>query len=264
MKDLELKMVKVLEDLKKNHNVVEVKAEFEAEGVRIQEAMRLKDIAEKAGLGFVLKIGGAEAITDMFEAQHIGVTGLVAPMIESAYAMRKFLEAVVYHFPLDLRKRILFGVNIETYLAYTNLKEILSEKLIKHIGKITLGRVDMSASLGISTDEINRNRMYGIAEDLFTQTKRKGLLTAMGGGIAREAIPFIKKLCQKRLLDFFETRKIVFKTPKSFVNAEEGIIKANQFELLWLQNKKDYYSRIFHEDDPRIEMLKKRIALKTI
>src|SRR3989337_1856962 len=103
MNDLELKMIRLLGDLKKNYGVFEVKAEFEAEASRIEEVMRLKDIAEKADLGIVLKIGGPEAITDMFEAQHIGVTGLVAPMIETPYAMKKYLEAIDYHFPRDSR-----------------------------------------------------------------------------------------------------------------------------------------------------------------
>ncbi len=262
MKDLELEMVLLLKKMKKSYGVCEVKAEFEAEAVRIHEAMRLKDIAEKAELGIVLKIGGAEAITDMFEAQHIGVTGLVAPMVESAYAMKKFLEAINYHFPEDLMKRIIFGVNIETYTAYQNLKEILRSPNLELIGKITLGRVDMSGSLGISREEINSPGMYKIAEDMFEQVKKKRLKTAMGGGIAKEAIPFIQKLVRKGLLDYYETRKIVFKTTRNSGKIEEGIILANEFELLWLRNKNNYYERICHEDDKRLKMLQKRISFK--
>ena len=50
--------------------------------------------------------------------------------------------------------------------------------------------------------------------------------------------------------------------PNSFSNiiiTKKGIIKANRFELLWLENKKNYYSTICAEDDKRIEMLKKRV-----
>lgn len=259
MKDLELQMVELLKKLKKDYGCVELKAEFEAEAVRIQEAMRLKDVAEKAGLGIIIKIGGAEAITDIFEAQAIGVTGLVAPMIESAYAMRKYLEAIQTHFPNDLKKRIIFGVNLETELAYKNLDEILGEKLIKTINKITLGRVDMSASLGLDRDEINCDRMYEIAQNLFTKAKKKGFLTAMGGGIAVEAIPFITRLVRKKLLDFYETRKVIFDASRALRIAKEGIVLANRFELLWLENKHNYYERICHEDDKRIRMLRKRI-----
>lgn len=261
MNTLEIKMVELLEILKKNYGAAEVKAEFEAEASRIQEVMRLKDVIDRAGLGLVLKIGGAEAITDMFEAQHIGVSGLVAPMIESGYAMSKFIAAVKNYFQEDARQKIVFGVNIETNLAYRNLPEILSAKGIELIGKVTVGRVDLTGSLGIDRDEINCDRIYRITEDIFHMAKKKKMITAMGGGIAIEALPFIKKLVNRRLLDYFETRKVVFRAPKRFTGMDEAIVLANRFELLWLQNKKNYYGRIFQEDDKRIAMLNKRIKL---
>lgn len=259
MNQLELTMVDLLKDLKKRHGVIAVKAEFEAEACRLNEVMRLKEVAEKAGLGITLKVGGAEAITDMYHAQHIGVTGLIAPMIESAYAMRKFLNAIQTYFPIDLQQYIRFGVNIETYLAYQNLPEILKEKHLSLLSSITLGRVDMTGSLGISREDINCDQMYTIAEDMFRQIKKKGLRTTMGGGIAKEAVPFIRKLIKQKLLDNVETRKTVFRLPKALFNLEKGVIKANRFELLWLESKRQYYSTIYHEDEPRIEMLKKRV-----
>ena len=90
MNILEKKMVAVLQDLKENHNVVGVKAEFEAEGTRLEEAMRLKEVVSKAGIDLTIKIGGCEAIKDMYEARVIGVAKIVAPMIESAYALKKY------------------------------------------------------------------------------------------------------------------------------------------------------------------------------
>lgn len=252
-------MVTLLLDLKKNHGVVALKGEFEAEAVRVNELMRLKDVADKAGLGLIIKIGGAEAITDMFEAQHIGITGLIAPMIESAYAMTKYVEAIEKHFTKDLRKEINFGMNIETLQGSQNLENILKIKKIKLINTVTLGRVDLTGSLGLKRNDINCDEIYNIAEKVFTLARKKGYITTMGGGIAPEAIPFIKKLVSKKLLDRYETRKIVFNVPKNFRKVKKGIIKANKFELLWLENKKNYYSEIFREDDSRIKMLKNRI-----
>jgi 4-hydroxy-2-oxoheptanedioate aldolase len=259
MNTLENKMVDLLLDLKKNNGVVALKAEFETEAVRMNEMMRLKEVVERAGLGLIIKIGGAEAITDMFEAQHIGVVGLVAPMIESTYATTKYLEAIQKYFSEDTRKEIIFGINVETYQGYQKLEEILKLKQIKLLTTITLGRVDMTGSLGIGRKEINSDKMYEIAEKMFAMAKKNGFKTAIGGGISAEAIPFIKKLVSKKLLDRYETRKIVFNVPKNFRTMEKGIRKANMFELLWLENKKNYYSNICHEDDSRIEMLKKRV-----
>lgn len=259
MTTLELKMVKLLEELRDKHGVVEVKAEFEAEASRIHEVMRLKDVAGKAGLGLVLKIGGAEAITDMFEAQHIGATVLIAPMVETAYALRKYLEAVEKYFPKELKERMHFGFNIETKNSYDNFSEMLKEKKISLVDTVTIGRVDLSGSMGLARDQINCDEIYDIVEDIFTQAKKKNYRTTMGGGIGPEAGSFIKKLVKKGLLDRFETRKIVFTIPQGIKRIHDAIVMANTFELLWLENKKNYYERIFHEDDDRIKMLQRRI-----
>lgn len=87
MNNLERKMLETLKDLKANHHVIGIKAEFEAEGTRMEEALRLKEVVTKAGLDLVIKVGGCEAIKDMFDARTIGVKGIVGPMIETPYAM---------------------------------------------------------------------------------------------------------------------------------------------------------------------------------
>lgn len=256
---LELKMVELLKNMRDRFGVTAVKAEFEAEASRMNELMRLKDVASKADLDMVLKIGGGEAITDMFEAQHIGADLLIAPMIESPYALRKYLEAIEKYFSPDLRAKMHFGVNIETELACMKFSEMLMEKKISLIDTVTVGRVDLSGSMGLPRDQINSDEVYIIVETVFTLARNKGFRTAMGGGIAVEAIPFIKKLATKKLLDRFETRKIVFGVPDNFVNVEKAIVEANKFELMWLENKRNYYERIFKEDEKRIEMLKSRV-----
>ena len=68
MNNLEKKMLDTLIDLRENHHVVGVKAEFEAEGTRLEEALRLKEVVTKAGLDLTIKIGGCEAVKDMFDS----------------------------------------------------------------------------------------------------------------------------------------------------------------------------------------------------
>lgn len=261
MNTLEYKMVELLFDMKKNYGVIDLKAEFEAEGSRINELMRLKEIASNAGISIVMKIGGAEAITDIFEAQKIGVSALVAPMLESPYALSKYLLALEKYVPKEIKKNIKFVAMIETIQGYKNVDEILAVDKNNLLNIISVGRVDLSGSLGLRRDEVNNDKVYQIVEDIFTKAKKRKLETVMGGGIAKEAIPFIKKLVSKKLLDRYETRKIIFHTDSqaSASKMEEGIIKANLFELFWLQNKKKYYTNIAMEDDSRMEMLMSRI-----
>jgi hypothetical protein len=107
-------------------HVVGIKAEFEAEGTRLEEALRLKEVCMKAGLGLTIKIGGCEALRDMYECKVIGVERVVAPMVESAYALHKYLAATKLAFPPDDRDQIAFFINIETIQCWPFRKSACS------------------------------------------------------------------------------------------------------------------------------------------
>src|SRR5512147_1782989 len=127
MNDLEKRMVTILQDLRENHGVIGVKAEFEAEGTRLEEALRLKEVVTKAGLDLTIKIGGCEALKDFYDARAIGVTHIVGPMIESAYALKKYLASAKISFPADEVESVKFLVNIETITACNAIDEILGK-----------------------------------------------------------------------------------------------------------------------------------------
>ena len=58
MNQLEKKMVALLTTMKQDFNVTGIKAEFEAEGTRMEEALRLKEVSMTAGLPLTIKVGG--------------------------------------------------------------------------------------------------------------------------------------------------------------------------------------------------------------
>jgi 4-hydroxy-2-oxoheptanedioate aldolase len=257
--ELERKMVDQLRDLRENHHVVGVKAEFEAEGTRMEEAMRLKDVVSTAGLGLTMKVGGGEALRDMYEARVIGVERVVGPMIESRYALHKFLAAANLAFPTSERDDVKFAVNIETITAVESFDSMLTLSEIGQLDGVVLGRVDMTGSLGLSRDDVNCPEVLDIARRVFRAAKTADLECAVGGGVAKEALPFMRELGD--LLDRYETRKVIFGCPAALdADAEAGILKAVGFELMWLKNKRDFYGSIYQEDRTRIEMLEARYA----
>jgi len=259
MNKLEYDMIAVLERLKNNYGVFEIKAEFEAEGSRMEEMMRLKDITSFVGLPIILKIGGVEAVTDIYNALSIGVKGIVAPMVETPFAMSKYLNMIETMVAEDNAKDIEFAFNMETKTAVDNLDEIFSLSNIGLLEGMTIGRVDLSGSLGIGREHINTSpAIFSICVNALKAAKEHSLKTGLGGGISVEALPPIAELVKLGLLDKYETRKVVFPAC-AYKHGEEAILEAIRFELLWLQSKRRYYSRIKAEDEKRIEMLQTRL-----
>ena len=50
------------------------------------------------------------------------------------------------------------------------------------------------------------------------------------------------------LINKFETRKVVFKAEDNEKRLKAGILKAMEFEVLYLQNKCEFYDRMANED----------------
>ena len=261
MNSLELKMVDTLKHLANDFAVVGIKAEFEAEGTRTEELMRLKEICLHSGMSLTLKIGGCEAIRDMYDARAVGVNHLVAPMVESRFALQKYLQAVDLVFPLDEQEEVEFLVNIETVVAAKNFGNMLDIPEINKLDGMVLGRSDLSCSMGIDKKDINGAEVFEVTKSTLMKAKEKNLTTVIGGTISVESIPFLSSLIDLGLIDRFETRKVCFSCPDALVkDTSEGIRKSLEFELMWLQNKKNHYNRISGEDEVRLCSLSKRFA----
>lgn len=257
MNTLENKILQTLIDLKENHNVVSIKAEFEAEGTRIEEAIRLKKIVSLAGLDLTIKIGGCEALRDMYDANMVGVKTLVAPMIESNYALKKYIRASQIAFSEDERKNINFFINIETINGFNNLDEILNTQEADFLDGVVFGRSDMCGSLGLSLDEVNSEKMFSYAKIIADKVHKKGKEFIIGGRVNTLSLSFFKQF-EKGHLSRFETRKVIFDARKGLEdeNIEIGVQKALDFELMWIKNKLNYNEIIQNEDIERIELLK--------
>lgn len=258
MNILEKKMVTILRDLKENHYVVGVKAEFEAEGTRLEEAMRLKEVVSKAGLDLTIKIGGCEAIKDMYEARVIGVSRIVAPMVETPYALKKYLAAAKLVFSKEEREEVKLLVNIETITGFNNLDAMLALPGIEELDGIVLGRVDMTGSMGMTREDVNCDKIFEIAKTIGQKAKERGLEHIIGGGVSAESLSFFRKL-PAGTINRYETRKVIFECPGALEeNADKAILKAVGFELMWLKNKREFYGAIHKEDDQRLTMLEAR------
>lgn len=259
MNKTERLMSQILARGKEEFGIVSVKAEFEAEGTRIEELLRLVDIARTAGLPLTVKIGGCEAIRDLLEAKQIGVKYVVAPMVETAYAASKYVAAKNIVFNADEQEDTEFLFNMETITGFENREAMLKEiEVANGADGVVFGRVDFVGSLGWPRDSINLQKTTDYALEIAKLCKKADKQLVMGGGVSIESIDALRQVHAIRL-DRFETRKVVFDANRALdVDIESGLVDAVQFELLWLQNKRDYYTGISIEDAKRIKMLSAR------
>jgi hypothetical protein len=259
MNHLERQMLDILKRGRDEFQYTAVKAEFEAEGTRTDELLRLMEIARKADLGLGLKVGGCEAMRDLMEAKQIGVEYVIAPMIESPYALSKYIDAKNIVYTEDEQKDIKFLFNLETQGAYDHLAELVEvSRATGGADGIVFGRVDFTLSTGRDRDQVNDAAITEYCMNVAKILKDSGQDFVVGGGVSMDALDCLHDI-RNIYLSRFETRKVIFDAASlEGDNLDKGLVEAVHFELLWLINKREYYSAIQREDAKRIEMLEKR------
>lgn len=259
----ERNMLEMLKKGRDEYGVVAIKAEFEAEGTRPDELLRLLELTHRADLKTALKIGGCEAVSDLLAARLYGADYIIAPMIETHYALTKFVEArgKTWGAPSNGAETAEadFLYNLETVTGLANLAEMLPIAA-RHLDGVVFGRVDFTQSSGRTRADINSRAITDAVLQAAIACANADLDLVVGGGVSVEAIDALREIRSVRL-DRFETRKVVF-DGAAVENSgfADGIANAVAFELAWLENKQDYYQAIASEDATRIAMMRDRAA----
>jgi hypothetical protein len=259
MNHYEKKMLNILREGREEFGVLATKAEFEAEGTRTDELLRLLEIANKADVGLALKVGGCEAIRDMLEAKQFGVRYIIAPMVETPYALSKYIAAKDKVYSAEEQEDVSFLFNLETITAYKNLSPMLELASGKPgCDGCVFGRVDFSGSIGAGRDGIESEEVTVAVETAAQACRDQGLQFVVGGAVSIDALANLKRFKAVHL-DRFETRKVVFSgSALESPSLAKALRQAVHFELLWLLNKREYYGLMHREDQTRIEMLESR------
>lgn len=177
-----------------------LKGEFEAEGLTQIDVAAEALFAARQGLDYLVKISGAEAKSDVFYLADIGITSLVCPMVETSFAMEKYMEML----PKGVFNHV--GVTIETITAVANIDDILNEG--KMLTDVTIGRTDLTASY--KGESVESARTMSMVKTVARASKAKGLHVTMGGSVSKSTLDILQADTELReIIDYVETRKAV-------------------------------------------------------
>lgn len=254
----EKKLAELVRRISERGHLKSIKAEFEAEGTRTDELLRLLDVTRTCNIPLTLKIGGCEAVKDLYEARQFGARYIVAPMIESEYALRKFCDTIHKVYPTEEAQEVDFLFNLETIQAYNFFDDIIQVAIKSPIiAGVVFGRTDFSGSLGMKGD-VHNEKVTECIEAIARKLVHTELDLVVGGAISIASLPELNRVAEHRLTRF-ETRKVVFDGSRlDDENLADSLLDAVHFEMLWLINKSDYYGVLHREDKARIAQLEQR------
>ena len=191
-----------------------LKGELEAEGLPQTVIAAESLYAARRGLDYLVKIGGCEAKSDMRFLMAIGVTSIVAPMIESAFAMRKYQDML----PEGAFEHV--GVTIETIDAVRRVDAILDAGV--KLTEVTIGRHDLTDSFGGTG--VDSPETLGHVKTVARAARSRGLNVTMGGSVNKKTREILRSDPELReLIGAVETRKVVMTVPHFL---EDGVLES--------------------------------------
>lgn len=229
-----------------------IKAEFEAEGSSYKDLVRLRRATDKVGLPLFVKIGGVEALRDTRECYELGVDGIIAPMVESVFGAKKFIDMVRSVFK---DTKVHKTLNIETKTAIEHYHSILQFSQFD-VDSITFGRTDLSNSYmqGKKPDDVLGTVMHEAAH-----TSKNGMLANVGGSITQTTLDTMKT--DKRWYKFLhkiETRKVML--PTEIMLDKAGALDAClSFESAYIEDKQHISDSLMEAEITRLKRLKERL-----
>lgn len=237
------------------NGLVSIKTSFEDEGADFVEVLFLKTFCDRNNIPLILKISGGEAIRDIKDANKMQIAKLVAPMLESKFALEKFIQSCEKHYTVDNHQ---LAINVESKTCYDNLHDIVSSSYFDKLSSVTVGRGDLVQSMALDryNGAVDSEEVLNITRDVFKLARQKRVGCTLGGSMTVGSERFVVTLIAEGLLDKFETRNVVFdKKALQHYSFSKLITAALDFELNYLKAKRDYYDSLYNQDIIRINKL---------
>jgi len=249
-KERELRRLAV--ELKTKYGCTAVKLGTEVEANSFEEVDYLNKLMNGI-LPIVVKIGGPEARNDIRELYRLRVGGLIAPMVESPYGLKKYVGALRDIIDPEARQAMIKGINAETVNCYNRFDEMLATPEAKELNQVTIGRGDLSESVGKKVDDPEVMKM---TFDITRKAQKAGLLVSVGGGITPVNA---RRIADEIRSDKINSRHVVISVKES-PDVAVSFRKALEFENAVMENDVLGLNKRLSALQKRMDTLKKRLA----
>lgn len=231
-----------------------VKSEFENEASDFADLIFLRYITAKAGLKLYIKLGGVEAFTDLKMCIDLIADGIIIPMVESEFALKKSQNMIKDIFGDDSGMDVI--INIETKTALENLDGILAD-MNESIKGITIGRSDLAYSYDMKGQQDSEFITRKVEEIVEKAEHYEDLQITVGGGISNKTFEnqyLIDNIIPK--LAHIETRNVILDS--CWIKNPDSLKCALDFEKNYLNfklSKKEIFTKF---DEDRFKTLMQR------
>ena len=152
------------------------------------------------------------------------------------------------------------SINIESKNAIKNIDSILKKinDLSLPIKDIVIGRSDLAKSF--NEKDVNSQFILDLSKMLVEKCIKNDIHVTIGGNLTNKSFKFIREFDQNELVAF-ESRKCTFSNRGSLSEQQfKNLINDGlEFELFWLDFKRNMYKIRSQEENQRIMNIKKRI-----
>lgn len=234
-----------LEELKSSYGLISLKAGTEWEDMDYSEVEHLHNLGQ-GELPILVKIGGPEAKTDLRCLRDIGVNGILGPMIESEYALEKFVDTTQQVYQNSTTDPLL-AINIETIQGYRQLDSLMTNPAFKMIDTVVIGRLDLSLSM--KSNDVDHPDVSKVTNDLATRVRHAGKNVSVGGFVNPSSVAALLETGVNQvntIHNLFDLEKIG--------DAAVALWKAIEFEIA-------YYESLISVNPSRADFYQQRIEV---
>lgn len=217
----------LLEELTYQHGLLSLKAGTEWEDMNYEEIEHLHSLG-RGKLPILVKIAGSEAKTDLRHLREIGVDGILGPMIESEYALEKFVITAQEAYASSNIDPLL-AINIETIQGYDQLGSLMTSSYFQAIDTVVIGRLDLSLSMKMS--DVDHPHVTEVTQDLARRVRQAGKHVSVGGFVNPDSASRLREDGADRM----NTIHTLFDFNK-VTDPSVSIWKAIEFEIAYYQS----------------------------